>query len=423
MTTLGDRGQLAGTEQDEGSRPGRGDVREAPRLPLRDVRILELGGYVSAPYGTSLLCALGAEVVKVERPGHGDDFRRLQDDRSRYFIQYNAGKRSLAVDLKHPEGVALVKDLLPAFDVVVENMRPGKLAALGLGPEECLRLRPDLVYTSVTGFGEGGPLGTRPAYDTIGQAFGGLYSVLSDAGQPQLSGAIFGDLVTGLTTATGVLAALVGRSVDRTGVVVQTSIMEAVSTVTVDALTQFYDNARRSPSRETRHPQALNFVVRTADEDHLAVHLSSSQKFWVGLAEAIDRPDLLCDQRFADYGARTANYFQLVPIVVNAFALRGTAHWERVLAEHDVPFAPVLDMATWSEHPQVQWLDLVQPDESGVALLRPPWRFGGSRPVRDARVPRVGADTRAIANEVYDEARIDRLVAMGVLGEPGDEYE
>ncbi len=386
--------------------------------PLAGIRILEFGGYISAPYGTSLLCALGADVVKIERPGAGDDFRRRQDDRSLYFVQYNAGKRSLAVDLKDPEGVELVKSLVPRFDVVVENMRPGKLAALGLGPEECLALRPGLVYTSVTGFGEGGPLSQRAAYDTIGQAFGGLYSVLGDAGRPQLSGAIFGDLVTGLTTAMGVLAALVGRSVSEGGQVVQTSIMEAVSTVTIDAMTQYFDNGRTNPSRQTRHPQALNCVVQTSTGDYLAVHLSSSQKFWASLAAAIGHPELVHDPRFVDYPARTRNYVDLVPILEREFARCASHEWETILTTYDVPFAPVLEMDSWMAHPQVQWLELVEPEHDGVSLLRPPWRFNGERPAREAVAPRVGADTVTIAAEVYGDERIEKLLATGVLGRP-----
>jgi crotonobetainyl-CoA:carnitine CoA-transferase CaiB-like acyl-CoA transferase len=142
----------------------------------------EIGGYIALPFGTSILCALGAEVVKVERPFVGENFRRLQNDESPYFRQYNTGKRSLFVDLKRPEGVALIQALAPHFDVFLENLRPGKVAAMGLGPEDCRALRPDIVYGSVTGFGSGGPLANRPAYDTIGHAFGGLYSLFSDAG-------------------------------------------------------------------------------------------------------------------------------------------------------------------------------------------------------------------------------------------------
>jgi crotonobetainyl-CoA:carnitine CoA-transferase CaiB-like acyl-CoA transferase len=383
--------------------------------PLQDIRILEIGGYISAPYASSLLCALGAEVVKVERPGGGDEFRRHQNTGSIFWVQYNAGKRSLGVDLKHPDGVALVKSLIPRFDVVMENMRPGKMQALGLSQTDCAELRPDLVYSSVTGFGNGGPLEQRPAYDTIGQAVGGLYSVLSNAGQAQLAGTCLADLITGLTNAAGVLAALVGRAKTGAGQHVETSLMEAISTVTIDALTQYYEDGLHDPSRQSRHPQAQNFCLKTATGEDVAVHLSSSQRFWLGFCEAMDRSDLIEDPRFTTYDRRVDHYFELGEIVEAEFIKKPARLWEKLLIENDVPFAPVLTMGGFVSHPQTGWLHLVEPEHNGVALLRPPWRFGGARPDRSGTAPRVGQDTRAIAAEVYDESRVDDLVAAGVL--------
>lgn len=382
--------------------------------PLEGIRVLELGGYISLPFATSFLCALGAEVVKVERPIVGEDFRRHQNDASPYFRQYNTGKRSLAVDLKRPEGIALVKALVPRFDVVLENMRPGKVAAMGLGPEDCRALRADLVYGSVTGFGNGGPLANRPAYDTIGQAFGGLYSLLGDEGHPQLAGGLNADLITGLSTATGVLAALVGKL--RTGQpqLVETSIMEAVSVLATDGITQAFELGA-DPTRQSRHPQAQNFCVKTASGDFLAIHLSSSQKFWQSLCRAMERTDLAEDPRFAEYRPREANYFELAEIVEAEFERRTTEEWEKALTTEDVPFAPVLTMTGYVEHEQVDWLGMVQPQDDGLALLRPPWRFDGERPDRPGVAPRVGADTRAVATEVYPADKVDELLAAGVL--------
>lgn len=382
--------------------------------PLTGIRVLEFGGYVSMPYGGALLCALGAEVVKVEKPGDGEDFRRRINDKSPYFVQHNAGKRSLSVDLKQPEGVALVRSLLPHFDVAMENLRPGKLAALGLGPDDCAAANPNLIYCSVNGFGGGGPLANRPAYDTIGQAFGGLYSILGEPGRAQLTGTIVADLITGLTTATGVLAALVGRDNSRSAHRVDTSIMEAVSTLTIDALTQFYETGAE-PTRQTRHPQAQNFCLDTASGENIAVHLSSSQKFWHHLCDTIDRPDLKTDPRFETFRQREANYFDLVPIVQAEFATKSADEWGKLLTEHDVPFAPVLTMSTFTTHPQVEWLDLLEPADDGLSLVRPPWRFDGTRPDRGGRPPRVGEHTREIAREVYSGHRVDELIAAGVL--------
>jgi crotonobetainyl-CoA:carnitine CoA-transferase CaiB-like acyl-CoA transferase len=385
--------------------------------PLQAVRVLEFGGYISGPYATSLLNALGAEVVKVERLGHGDEFRRMDGVRSPYFIQYNAGKRSISVDLKSPEGIALVKELIPQFDVVLENMRPGKMDALGLGYDECKRLRPDIVFASVTGFGEGGPLADHAAYDTIAQSFGTLYTLLGDEGAPQLTGAIFGDLVTGLNTATGILAALVSRETLGVGAHVQTSLVESVSTVTVDALTQYFELGHQSPSRQSRHPQAQNYCVRTATGEFVAIHCSSSQKFWGNLARSIGHPELTDDPRFATYKDRVAHYFELVPIIEAGILTRGYREWERIFTEQDVPFAPVQTMDDFVRNEQVGWLELLEPERNGVSLVRAPWRFDGARPERGGLAPHVGEHTRDIIGEAVGSERLDELLDAGVLAE------
>lgn len=280
----------------------------------------------------------------------------------------------------------------------------------------CAELNPNLVYTSVNGFGNGGPLRDRPAYDTIGQAAGGLYAILGDAGHAQLTGTILADLITGVCTATGVLAALVGRANHGGGQRVDTSIMEAVSTLTVDALSQFYDTGT-DPSRTTRHPQAQNFCLATASGENIAVHLSSSQKFWGNLCDAMGRPDLKVDPRFAEYRPREAHYFELVPIVERVFTTKTSDEWEKLLTEHDVPWAPVLTPSTWVSHPQVEWLELLEPGHGTMSVTRPPWRFDGVRPDRGGLTPRVGQHTREVAAEVLSQQRIDELIAAGVLFE------
>lgn len=382
--------------------------------PLEGIRILEIGGYISLPFGTSMLCALGAEVVKVERPVVGEDFRRRMNEKSPYFRQYNTGKRSLAVDLKSPAGVEVVKSLLPKFDVVLENMRPGKVAAMGLGPDDAKAVHPEVIYVSVTGFGGSGPLADRPAYDTIGQSFGGLYSVLGDDGHPQLAGGLNADLITGVCTTAGVLAALVGKYKNGETPYVQTSIMEAVSLLTADSVTQYFEYGY-DPTRTSRHPQAQNFCVETASGDFFSLHLSSSEKFWVALCAAMQREDLLTDPRFAEYRSREANYFELAEVVTAQFTTRPTEYWENALLEHDVPFAPVLTMSGYLDHPQVKHLAMVEPQSDELALLRPPWTFDGRRPDRPGAAPRVGADTVDIAREVLSADLIDELVEAGVL--------
>jgi crotonobetainyl-CoA:carnitine CoA-transferase CaiB-like acyl-CoA transferase len=253
----------------------------------------------------------------------------------------------------------------------------------------------------------------RPAYDMIGQAFGGLIYTLSDADDSKLVGTCLADLVTGLSTATGVLAALVGNQ-HTTGWQVDTSIAEAVSAITIDAITQLCESGI-APTRQSRHPQALNFCLRTADDRFLTLHLSSSEKFWQSLTAAIERPDLLSDPRFTSFATRMENYHMLTPILEVEFAKRRTAEWQKILLDFDVPFAPTLSLDDYRSDEQVRWLDLLEPERSGVQLVKVPWRFAGSRPSRSGEAPVVGEHSCEIAREVIDEDAVDALIKDGIL--------
>ncbi|WP_417210526.1 CaiB/BaiF CoA transferase family protein [Antarctobacter sp.] len=383
--------------------------------PLTGIRVLELGAYISGPYAGALLASLGADVVKVEAPG-GDAFRRGVGVESHYFVQYNAGKRSIAVNLKDPRGVALIKSMLPQFDVFIENSRPGKTAQLGLGPEVCLEINPRLIYSSASGFGDGGTWRDRAAYDSIGQSMGGFYSVMSEAGMPQLSGTCVGDLITAITATMGILAGLVGRGLDPEGqgTLTQTSLFEAMSALTIDAMTQ-YTETGATPTRQSRHPQAQNFCLMTASGDAITLHLSSSQKFWRSLTRAMGRPDLADDPRFTGYYERMTNYFALRPIVEAEFLKKSRAEWETVLIAEDVPFAPVLTMQELATHPQTEWLQLLEPKRGECQLVRPPLRFQGERPDRTFDAPEVGQHSRELAAEFCSPEDLKTLIADGVI--------
>jgi crotonobetainyl-CoA:carnitine CoA-transferase CaiB-like acyl-CoA transferase len=393
------------------------------RKPLAGIRILELGAYISGPYAASLLTALGAEVVKVEPPGDGDAFRRGVDVESHYFVQYNAGKKSLAVNLKSKDGVALIKALVPKFDVFIENSRPGKMAALGLGAAEIQAINPSIVYASVSGFGDGGEWRDRAAYDMIGQSMAGFLTIMNDKDNPRLVGTCVGDLVTALCTAMGILAGLVGRSLDpeRRGAEMRTSLLEAMSAVTIDALTQFFETDS-TPTRESRHPQAQNFCLQTAGGGAITVHLSSSQKFWHAFTRAMEREDLAQDPRFVGYYERMEHYFALRPLVEAEFLKRTRAEWEERLVRFDVPFAPAYTVAEVAAHPQAEWLGMYERGPDDKMLVRPPWRFGGERPSRNVPAPHIGEHSREVALEVLPAAEVDRLIRQGVLVQhAGDE--
>lgn len=383
--------------------------------PLAGIRVLELAAYISGPYATSILASLGAEVVKIE-PLQGDAFRIGMNDKSAYFIQYNAGKQSVAIDLKSEQGKAVVQAMLPRFDVLLENMRPGKMDQLGLGEADCRAINPDLVYVSVSGFGSKGEWRDRPSYDSIGQAMGGIYTFMNDPGDVRLTGTCIADLITGVNTAMGIMAALLGRERGGRGMHVETSVFEAVSTLTIDAMTQARDRDI-NPVRQTRHPQAQNFCLETASGDFIVLHLSSSQKFWRSLMKAVGREELSDDPRYATYAARVEpqNYFAIAQILKEAFLARTRSEWEAALIDADVPFAPALTMQEIFAHPQASQLELFGHTPDNSMLVRPPWRFDGERPERDRSAPEIGTDTAKVLGALVGESELARLEDLGVV--------
>lgn len=383
--------------------------------PLAGIRVLELAAYISGPYATAILASLGAEVIKIE-PLQGDAFRIGMDNKSAYFVQYNAGKQSVALDLKSPEGKAVVEAMLPQFDVLVENMRPGKMDQLGLGESACRTINPNLVYASISGFGSEGEWRDRPSYDSIGQAMGGIYTFMNDPGDVRLTGTCIADLITGVNTAMGIMAALLGRERGGTGAHLETSVFEAVSTLTIDAMTQAQDR-NIDPVRQTRHPQAQNFCLETASGDFIVLHLSSSQKFWRGLMKAVGREDMADDPRYATYAARVEpeTYFTIAAVLKEAFLTRTRPEWEAALIEADVPFAPALTMHEIFALPQARQLELFGETPDHRTLVRPPWRFNGERPERNQSAPRIGADTAKVLGTLLGEAELARLEEHGVI--------
>lgn len=389
--------------------------------PLAGIRVLDFGAFIAGPYAASILAVLGAEVVKVEPPQGGDAFRRGLGTSDPYFVQANAGKKSLAVDLKSPEGIALVKALLPRFDVLIENSRPGVMDRLGLGADVVRAINPSILYSSASGFGDGGPWRDRAAFDTIGLSMSGFLSIMSDEGNARLAGTCIGDLATALVLVLGILSGLVGRlrSTDTSGVHIKTSLLEAMTTITIDAMTQSFETGR-NPHRESRHPSAQSFALRTSDGAAITVHMSGSQKFWEGFASAMDRRDLIGDPRFATYRDRKRHYFELRPIVEAEFARRDRAEWERRLWEADVPHAPVVTGLELPEHPQMQWLDMYEPArDDGLRLVKAPWRFDDARAGKPRGAPQLGQNTREIALEVLPAPKVDWLVEAGVLVQAG----
>jgi crotonobetainyl-CoA:carnitine CoA-transferase CaiB-like acyl-CoA transferase len=389
--------------------------RDRPTAPLNQIRVIELGTAIAGPYVGELLYLLGADVIKIERPGGGDPFRQWRVDRGPLpFIQMNAGKRSIALDLSQPEAIGIVRRLVERSDVFLHNAKPGWLERLGLGGADCLKLNPRLVYLAISGFGGVGPLGMRPAYDTAGQAFGGLLGLLSGQGRPN-TGPTLADLGTGLVATSGVLAALTARERTGRGGVVETSLVEGVIALIAD-LFAHQQALNAEPNFATRARQSQIYPMQTADGGYIMIHLSTSQPFFVALMKAAGRPELITDGRFAAYADRVVNHEQLYAELTPAFALRSREQWEKVLSEHGVPNSLVLGLGEIMAHPQLDALGMFRDVEpaTGLRLVGPPWRFDGHRAGEGRTTFEVGQHTGEILAEFFDADERAQLAAAGI---------
>ena len=367
--------------------------------PLCGLRVIELGQYISGPYASKVLADMGAEVVKVEAPD-GDPMRRWEGGgaigHSPQFAAYNRNKDSVVLDLKSPDGLAALLDLARGADVLIENFRPGVAARLGFGPEVLAQLNPRLVYCSITGFGSSGPYVGRPAYDTVISAVGGMYSQVAPHDALRPVGPAFSDLLAGTSAAQAVLAALYARHTTGQGQHVEISMVGAVlDFLTESVSTYLQTGAVAGPDSRPRRAQA--YVCIGSDGLAFVVHLSVPDKFWEGLLDVVERPDLLEDPRFAAREARVANYDALDEELKSVTAKHPRDYWLQRLAAHGIPHGPLNTVGELFEDPHLRSMDLVVevPDPSGhdVPMARHTAIFHGSGRPRYRSAPSLGADT------------------------------
>lgn len=328
--------------------------------PLAGLRVLELATYVTGPYAGALLADMGADVIKLEERTRGDPFRGWgKGGYSPTFRSVNRGKRSIAVDLRTVDGKAVGEAIASKADVVLENFRPGVAERLGMGYERVAALNPQVVYCSISGFGSSGPYRDRPGYDTVGQAMSGLLGLLTDMDEPRAMGISLSDHITGLYACYGVLAALVGRAIRGRGRHVETSLLQATTAFVAENAARFLDDGE-VPTRATRAQIAQAYAFTAGDGHPFVVHLSSPPKFWLGLVEAIGRPELGDDVRFVDRAARIKNYDVLHETLQQAFAAAPRHEWLARLESADVPVGPLNTLEEALNDPGVASLGLVQ---------------------------------------------------------------
>jgi crotonobetainyl-CoA:carnitine CoA-transferase CaiB-like acyl-CoA transferase len=348
-------------------------------LPLEGIRVVEQGAFITGPFASMLLADMGADVIKVERPGTGDAFRSY--DGTLYastFQAFNRGKRSITVDNRDDGERAFLDELIDTADVFIHNFRPGVAERLHVGHERLMGRNPRLVYCAISGLGSTGPYAGRPSYDTVAQAYSGMLSLTLDPAQPRISGPAAADAVTGLYAAQGVLAELVRRSVDGRGHLVEISMLEAMAHFLIEPYASFFAGGR-NPGPYGRAAVSQSYAMSCADGKLVALHLSSPDKFWRGLLDAVDLQRLREDERFAEHRQRVEHHEELRVLLQEAFAKRPRDEWLERLVAHDVPHAPVLDQSETLDDPQVGHLGLAisatHPTQGPVRSIRAPHHF------------------------------------------------
>jgi crotonobetainyl-CoA:carnitine CoA-transferase CaiB-like acyl-CoA transferase len=349
---------------------------------LKDVRVLEQGTFITGPACGMMLGDLGADVIKIEQPGTGDPFRAFRGGLySPHFQTYNRNKRSITLNPKEAADRERLHALVKTADVYIQNFRPGVAEQLGVGEAQLRELNPRLIYCSISGFGPTGPAASRPSYDTVAQAASGYLRLLVNPENPRVTGPAIADAVTGFYAAYGVLGALHERSRTGRGRKVEVSMLEAMAHFNLDAFTHYY-SAGEVMGPYSRPSVSQSYVLECGDGKWVALHMSSPEKFWQGLANAIERPDIFKDPRFATREARIANQEAIIELLGGLFKSRSREQWcNRLLAE-DVPHAPMYDTSEALEDPQARHLQLLVTAQGAMGefrTVRPPVSFDGER--------------------------------------------
>ena len=380
--------------------------------PLEGIRVVDLTSYIAGSYAAMQLADMGADVVKVESL-EGDSFRELPG-----FFGWNRGKRSIALNLKTPEGRAIVETLATRGDVFMENMRPGVADRLGVGHGHLSSLNPRLVYCSVTAFGSTGPGTERPGFDPIFQALGGLMTLQGFGGPPQYLRTAPTDYYTAAVATQGILAALFARERTGRGQRLETSLLRGVLALQAGVAVDY-------PSKPTLIRDNPTYRLYQAGDGAWFFLAVGNQAFWTKLCTALDMEDLAADPRFASWLLRLQNNQALLPLIEEKFKSAPRAHWLERLAKYDIPVAPVQTVAEFMEHPAVRHHDLVHeyehPEVGRLRMMGQPLVFDDT-PTRDpGPPPTLGQHTGEILTELgYSGAAIADLRQRRVLGGPAE---
>jgi crotonobetainyl-CoA:carnitine CoA-transferase CaiB-like acyl-CoA transferase len=394
------------------------------RGPLDGVRVVDLTRALAGPYCTLMLADLGADVIKIEQAGHGDEARQwgppFLGGESAYFLSVNRNKRSLTLNLKTPEGKAILRDLVRRGDVLVENFTPGTLERLGFPYDELRRLQPKLIYCAITGFGQTGPERDRTAYDQILQGLGGVMSITGEpAGPPTKSGAPVGDIAAGMFGAFAVAAALHHRARTGEGQMIDTSMLDGQLALLTYHAGWFFATGEAPPRTGNQHPIITPYGAYRTRDGYVNICAGNDALFGQ-LCTALELPSLQADPHYRDNTGRGKHRQDLNAALERATLQLDTAEVVRRVSGAGVPCGEVLDIPGVFAQPQVTALGMVEevnhPTAGSIRVTTPPYRFTGTPVGVHRPPPTLGQHTDEILAELgHSRANCERLRQAGVI--------
>lgn len=374
------------------------------RGPLAGITIIDLTRVLAGPFCTMMLLDLGARVIKVEPPGSGDDARQIGpfiQGKSAYFASLNRGKESIALDLKAPADRTIFEALLHDADVLVENYRGGTMEKLGYGYDALHQRFPRLIYAAASGFGHTGPYRTRPAYDMVVQAMGGIMSLTGHPGQPSARvGSSIGDLCAGLFTALGICAALAGRAHRDAGTKIDVAMLDCQIAILENAIARYFASDEVPGPLGTRHASITPFDAFATEDRPIIIAVGNDALFAI-LAHALDRADLLQDDRFTSNDRRTTHQATLKAELERRLTTQPAAHWLAILEQAGVPCGPLNNVAEAVADPQIQARNMVvsveDPEMGVLRMAGNPIKLSGyDDPPQRGPVPRLDGHRQQI---------------------------
>src|ERR1700722_11799537 len=393
--------------------------------PLRGVRVLDLTRVLAGPFCTMNLADLGAEVIKIEVPGRGDDSRSfapmMPSGDSGYFYSVNRGKRSITLDLRIEEGAAVFLELAAKSDIVVENFSPGTMDRFKTGYAQLKAANPKIILCSISGFGQTGPKASAPAYDIVAQALGGTMSIPGNpGGEPIRCGVSVGDLSAALYGTIAILSALRVRDRDGVGNHVDIAMLDCQVAMLEDALARYSVSGKIPGRLGTRHPSITPFQQFRASDDYFVMG-AGNEAIWLRFCDAIAMPELKQDSRFVTNADRTANHRALETILAGRFATKPRAHWLGLLGDASVPCAPIANVEEVTRDPHLASRNMIlhaeHPGFDGLIVPGSPLKASGDTRIPTTRSPILGEATDEVLTRIlgYDSLRLSELRRRSII--------